>query len=100
MLCNFVTYAITYISSRQYIDLRQDIWDPHLNVILCPIQITALASLLLLQELKDLTQSRQTIKCANVKEVQKLKLSLNFYLYRDIKNKTGIKIIHLESLGA
>jgi len=60
MSCNFVTDAITFSSFRPFNDLRQHITKLHFKVGLCPIQLPTFASLLLLQELKEIMQSWQT----------------------------------------
>jgi hypothetical protein len=64
MASNFVTDAITYILCKQFNDLRQYNSELHVKVLLCPFLLPVFASLLLLQELKEIMQSRQTIKCA------------------------------------
>jgi hypothetical protein len=60
MSCNFFTDAITFISFSQFNDLRQYISKLHLKVRLGPPQLPNFASLLLLQDLKEIMQSRQT----------------------------------------
>jgi len=51
MECNSDHDDITYIYCSQFSHLCQGICEPHLKVRLCPIQIPAFVSLLLLQEL-------------------------------------------------
>jgi hypothetical protein len=70
MACNFVTDTINYILCKQFTDLRQYNCDSNFKVLLCPFLLPAFASLLLLQQLKEIMQSRQTIKCEIYHSVQ------------------------------
>jgi hypothetical protein len=89
MTLNFVPDYITYISCRQLYDLRQYIPETHIKVGLCPIQLPTFASLLLLQELKELIQLRQTIKFA-----------LNFSVHNGIIHAYTFLINYLNKFGA
>jgi hypothetical protein len=69
MVCNFVKDAITYIWYKKFNDLRQHNSDSHFIVRVCPFLLPAFASLLLLQELREIMRSQQTIKSAIYRSV-------------------------------
>ena len=89
MLLTFVPDYITYISCRQLYDLHQYIPETHIKVSLCPIQLPTFASLLLLQDLREIIQSRQTIKCA-----------VNFSVHKGIIHDCTFLINYLNKFGA
>jgi len=89
MPSNFVPDYITHISCRQLYDLRQYIPETHIKARLCPTHLPTFASLLLLQELKEITQSRQTIKCA-----------LNFSVHNGIIHDCTFLINSINKFGA
>jgi len=87
ILCNVVSYTITYIYCRQFNVLRQDISGPNFKVRPCFIRLPDFTFLLLLQELKEIMQSRRTVKYKNIKEIQKIKSAFELFFIKEHKTQ-------------